>query len=691
MAQLTWRDMAAPDLGTSLQGYNQFSNLINSSLGGARNEIDKIDSEQKDALNNRVALAAVQEQDPVKLKAALESGTILGGANPNRLSAQTIAMLGQRPGQLLQQANQELSLKDNTRLYDQAVTADAKAPQIAQARMLAYKGDSAGLQAHLAANPGLLDGLGYKNVNDFITNTQNDAKSGVDLTNSKDQNTRAWHDDARAQGRYGMEKTEFGWKTTDRATEQAAQGLLAGVVENSDPNNPDSIRNSLFNGPLSHASPQVRALVYSRLPPALSAALSPDQLAAGANTGFVGGPSVGNAATIQVGGGQMPSSVQSFADAISYGKNTLIPATRNDPKYGLQGTGKGTSAMGMYQITSSTLADWAPKVFKGQDLSKISFTDPANQDKIAQAIFNANKGDPSALAQQWTSLKNPAAVARMPWSQAREVIARGESGGSPASVIAGSAPGVVAGVTLRSAQERAGKTDAGRLMSAASGPDANPLDVVAGLHQPGSRFEKTNTGFIKDQLDDIVNRSKVNGTPTITYAMAGEILNRSASENRGSHWNLDSLRDHLGIPGSTSTSGNSVKINAAGDRLNRDFITGEIARIKKGGLPQEAARSADLQWKATHTQQTQDQVYAENAKLQALLMRLPSQPGLINQVNMQRAKVGALQAQTAAVQQDASQSAGPIAESSPNPNGNGVSIKKIWDDVTSGNLFTLHR
>ena len=130
--------------------------------------------------------------------------------------------------------------------------------------------------------------------------------------------------------------------------------------------------------------------------------------------------------------GQPPAALSSMTvgQVVDFGRQVLIPATRNNAQLGLAGTGMGSSAVGRYQITSGTLLRYAPRVL-GADWRNKPF-DAAAQDKLGEAIFNASRG--GDLSKVWTSLspQQAARVARMPWSQARDIIAAGESGGSSA-------------------------------------------------------------------------------------------------------------------------------------------------------------------------------------------------------------------------------------------------------------------
>jgi hypothetical protein len=97
---------------------------------------------------------------------------------------------------------------------------------------------------------------------------------------------------------------------------------------------------------------------------------------------------------------------------------------------GLNRQGIKSSAAGTYQIVGDTMRRYAPKVL-GNDWRNQPFNQQS-QERVAEAIFNDNRGSAAALRSQWVSLSPADAerVRNMPWSQARQFIAAGESGSS---------------------------------------------------------------------------------------------------------------------------------------------------------------------------------------------------------------------------------------------------------------------
>lgn len=123
----------------------------------------------------------------------------------------------------------------------------------------------------------------------------------------------------------------------------------------------------------------------------------------------------------RVGINEVPASVQTLGQFSEFARQ-------------VNRAGADSSAAGIYQITGATLRGrneqngYAERVF-GANWRDVPWN-AENQDKIAEAIFNDNRGTAEALRKQWVSLSLEEAerVRRMPWAQARRIIAQGESG-----------------------------------------------------------------------------------------------------------------------------------------------------------------------------------------------------------------------------------------------------------------------
>lgn len=95
-----------------------------------------------------------------------------------------------------------------------------------------------------------------------------------------------------------------------------------------------------------------------------------------------------------------PVTQMTIGEAIDWGKSVAIPRTRG--KVGA-GADKGTSAIGAYQFTQGTLAEFGQKVFG--DSWRDTVLSAANQDLLADAIIESTGMDKEALIGRWPSLK----------------------------------------------------------------------------------------------------------------------------------------------------------------------------------------------------------------------------------------------------------------------------------------------
>jgi muramidase (phage lysozyme) len=133
-----------------------------------------------------------------------------------------------------------------------------------------------------------------------------------------------------------------------------------------------------------------------------------------------------------------PARIMNY-EAAEAGFTELPPEVRtlgdvSDFQLSVNRAGVASSAAGTYQIVGQTLRGrnnengYAERVF-GANWRDVEWTEE-NQDRIAEAIFNDHKNSAEALSRQWVSLSREEAerVRQMPWSQARRIIAQGESG-----------------------------------------------------------------------------------------------------------------------------------------------------------------------------------------------------------------------------------------------------------------------
>jgi len=162
-----------------------------------------------------------------------------------------------------------------------------------------------------------------------------------------------------------------------------------------------------------------------------------------------------------------PITEMTLGEVYDFGRNTLIPNSR------AAGIGRdsrglvGSSAVGAYQITSSTLEDIAPTVL-GANWREQRFT-PDVQDRLAEHLFNLSRGSAQAMRNRWEGLRSLSTaevnrVRQLPWAEARAVIARVESSATPEQL----------------ASVRVGESTTG----------ASPLQAVETIDLPASQSEQ---------------------------------------------------------------------------------------------------------------------------------------------------------------------------------------------------------
>lgn len=410
MARLTWQEMSAPDLGTSLQGYRQFSDLFNSAIAGARSTVNEIDAGMNQRANEGALRLAAAVQDPEQAKQLLASDAIMANT---RLNAPTIAQLAMRPAQLTQQQAGELALSDAQYASDQTRLRDERAPLIAQARMFAQADDKAGLQKFLTANPTLMQGLGYKTMNDFITDLQADTKGAVGIAGQRIDQTIAQANESRNAGRYK-------WEESDRNDQTNAARAIQAVFENAtDANSARDLLKGMNLSPRAYGlavqtlGGQFKGLVgdatitgdptsagglqdYSNVPFASvrSALLGSE------GPGHLGGydalayntPGGGNDAGVKP---PKPVSQMTLGELYDFQTGPMRAKTRG--RRGAKDV--GSTGAGAYQFESQTLADTAQKVF-GANWRNVQFSG-ANQDKLAENLYNRVRGNAVALGNTW--------------------------------------------------------------------------------------------------------------------------------------------------------------------------------------------------------------------------------------------------------------------------------------------------
>jgi hypothetical protein len=284
----------------------------------------------------------------------------------------------------------------------------------------------------------------------------------------------------------------------DTARQQAAGGIVYGILASLDPKNAavnatkvaadrnhvvsaggalvDETGKVLFQA---DAAPQYRSVKNADGSESIVQVGGGDPVSSGGAAGR--GSDVSRLINSDAGGGQVPSSVQTLGQFVSWGR-------------AMNRKGAKSSSAGTYQINGTTMAEFAPQAL-GSDWQSARFNANA-QEKVGKAIFDWAKQQPNpaaALKGRWVSLsgQQAAKLVKGDWSQARGTIAQGETGGGPsASASRGTIPasGRANGAQVVFTSEASSGGSQFRLLSADE-KRAQGLDV-------GSQFQVSPEGKI---------------------------------------------------------------------------------------------------------------------------------------------------------------------------------------------------
>jgi hypothetical protein len=123
MAALTWRNVDAPDASQALQGYGQFSQLLDRAFGGATDALTEFDNSKIEQESNEfiTKLLTGYAENPDQFNEDLSSGKIMEGFNAKRLNAEARSLLRGRAKELLDYETGEVDLtgKRDTQAHQQ--------------------------------------------------------------------------------------------------------------------------------------------------------------------------------------------------------------------------------------------------------------------------------------------------------------------------------------------------------------------------------------------------------------------------------------------------------------------------------------------------------------------------------------------------------------------------------------------
>lgn len=605
MATLTWRNVDAPNFTGALEGYRTASTLLGNALGGANDALDVYKQTNAEAADRAILGRALGIQDASRFEQGLADGSILGSNGANA-SLATLRGLDSRVGTLLDRGTTRQRMEqtnyENMRGRETNALSDAAAPDIAQARLLARNNDQAGLNQLLQSSP-TLRALRPEQLANLVT--------GVDTLSSNFQTRRA------TDASFGQDQWKFGREVRDAADQDAASAALVRLLRtsaNSDDaqGNVEAIADQLTPGAFQRLVRGAQGSGYSLYGPV-------------AGTTGAGASAPSRALGIMTGGAALPDNIRTIGDMVD-NKSSLL---ETNPK--------GT-ATGMYQITSDTWKQFAPKAL-GTDWRNADIRDPQVQDKVGEAIWNSIKDSPTGIRNRWASVTEAEAeqLRGAPWDRVRDTLSQKESSSSASQILAQHQERISnnlgAGTAAQLIAERAGQNQAVGIF-----PELNKLQsdrrdasqVVDGLTGSDGPLRNSNRGQVLDYVNWIVQ----NSGGRINPAMAGQMLARNIQSADNPIERFGSMvADIVGAP-----FGRRVRTANLGDgiRLNDEGVYRMIDEYLQGGTSTRNLAQNSLGVTQEMVEGAQAAYNQAEAQYQAMLSASRTRPGLAG--NLERYK-----------------------------------------------------
>jgi hypothetical protein len=598
MAPITWRNVGTPNFGDSVAALGMSGRFLDRAFSGLGEGLGQFDNWRTEQ-NDRLAVgAASQIQDPAAYRQALMDGTAMGGLQPGQISTRTAMALDGRASDLIGRASASDTLQ-NTRTDR---TAEEGARQaVAAIQRAALAGNDAEVARLTALHGAAIGALPTAAQGQIL-----DRASGLIRDNAGIAQTRT----QTATGQFNLDRAR-----STEADQQAAQAVAMRIREVGWDNEgaQEILRNANLN-------PRARALVVDAARAAGFTGILPNAYTDG---GTPAPAAVAGAARAP--GSPGAGTREGSPYDVTYQHRATerpITATRMGEIQELQNgmiRTQGASPLGAFQINRATLAQFARQTL-GDNWREQEFT-PENQERIAEAIYNARRG--GDLTTTWAALRgnipgtntpaNTAGAWRdVPWSVARTLISRAEVGRG----VSEAAGEVTAARELQQGiEQRRGQNRAGTIMGdyAALQQDNRPATAVANdlTRAASGTGQNATTAGVLAGMDPIAVQAEISrlmATPQaraarVTPAMVGAMIAQNVTATTG-EWNpfvgpgrsfdtaandadllrlTDSSSDARGIRGDSvndaRVAATSASITNASERVGN--IATEIRRLEQ--------------------------------------------------------------------------------------------------------------
>lgn len=593
MAQITWRNVDAPNFSGVGDSIRTFSGLLGNATAGLGDALGNFQNAARQEVGNQVMQNALQYQDPTEYRNALASGALFQGVDPSLISNRTLENLDNRAGNLLNQATQQQALDYNTyrtgRMQDLDARGDAASPALRQLALAYQSGDPTTIARAQQQYGGALDSLPADQVQEIMGRLQNQGSNAI-----------------------GQRRDLFnlGTNMRDDADSQAAIGVLSQIVRGAENPNDARILAEAYSKQLSPtAQARLQGLLAQQYPGTYGNNVTSAPGTAGTRSGSPFD------VTYQFQGTSKPITQMSIGEVTNHQANMI--------------SSQGASPVGAYQINKATLEDFAPKVL-GENWRNMPLS-PENQDKIGEAIFNARKN--GNLKDTWAALPDSTvgAYKNRTWNEMKGLIAQAEVGANPLALqqaaqgnqaVSNLATGMI-GTRLMENNAVGNVPDYLRTL----GDTATPGEVVNRLLE--NDFKGADRNWVLARVNEISQRAGV------SPAMAATVMQRAQT-------NVPENMIWRGLQGLNPFISNEA---GNGTRLNDDAVDQMVGALQRGEPLEQSVRNLSTAQAAQNVQLAQQAYDTALAQLQntqnkistgqtALTALLPSRQAAVERAQM---------------------------------------------------------
>lgn len=593
MAQITWRNVDAPNFSGVGDSIRSFSGLLGNATAGLSDALGNFQTAARQEVGNQVMQNALQYQDPTEYRNALASGALFQGVDPSLISNRTLENLDSRTGNLLNQATQQQALDYNTyrtgRMQDLDARGDAASPALRQLALAYQSGDPNTIARAQQQYGGALDSLPADQVQEIMGRLQNQGSNAI-----------------------GQRRDLFnlGTNMRDDADSQAAIGALSQIVRGAEnPNDARILAEAYSRGLSPTAQARLQGLLAQQYPGTYGNNVTSAPGTAGTRSGSPFD------VTYQFQGTSKPITQMSIGEVTNHQANMI--------------SSQGASPVGAYQINKATLEDFAPKVL-GENWRNMPLS-PENQDKIGEAIFNARKN--GNLKDTWAALPDSTvgAYKNRTWNEMKGLIAQAEVGANPLAVqqavqgnqaVSNLATGMI-GTRLMENNAVGNVPDYLRTL----GDTATPGEVVNRLLE--NDFKGADRNWVLARVNEIAQRAGV------SPAMAATVMQRAQT-------NVPENMIWRGLQGLNPFISNEA---GNGTRLNDDAVDQMVGALQRGEPLEQSVRNLSTAQAAQNVQAAQQAYDTALAQLQntqnkistgqtALTALLPSRQAAVERAQM---------------------------------------------------------